>query len=241
MPGDLRTRIFYADVLYTKVMRQSGPLLEQNNPWNTSVRERKFSFVFVNEQFMKSVKLMEAVVLVPTRLLDMDVRGETRIPDLISGMTSVVSNGSDTGSNNNSPGSNLYEVFHLLKKFRDKMQAMAITSEDEITGPNACIEVEDLMCSFVPKVTDCDSGLWSLSSSASRESIDACVDSSSSSSDDRSSHSGDSESGSLDSTYAVKKSLLSAKSLCTFLNEMTGAAQFVVSRYLQEMGCDLCE
>lgn len=258
MPGDLRTRCFYADVLYARSLKQSGiPLLEQNNPWNTNIRDRKFSFVYVNEQFMKTVKLMEEVVLVPTRLLDIEVKGESSIPDLIcagSGSSNAGSSqkhetairnennnggGGGSGVGSSGSGSNLYEVFHLLKKIRDKMQAMAITSEDEITSPSHCFEVEDLLCSFVPKVIDCDSGLWSLSSSASRESIDACLDSCSSSLDEHSSHSSDSDS--LDSTYVVKKSLLSAKSLCTFLSEMTGVAQVLITRYLQEMQCDLCE
>lgn len=214
-------RCFYTDVLYTKKEKQSGrSLLEISNPWN---KERKFSFAFVNEQFMKSVKTMEDAVLVPTRLLDLEVKGEASIPDLLSG-----------GQNN------LFEVFHLLKKFRDKMQAMAVGSEDEMISSSANqqspFEVDDTLYSFSPKLMDCDSGLWSLSSSASRESMEDLV-----ASDDRSSSSGDSEVSSLDSTTVVKQSLHSAKSLCSFLSELTGVAHYVVSKYLNETQCDLCE
>lgn len=220
MPGDLSTRRFYSSVLYTKAAKQNPPLLQISDHWN---KEKKFSFVFVNEQFMKSVKDMEDVVLVPTRLLDIEVKGEASIPDLLSG-----------GQNN------LFEVFHLLKKFRDKMQAMAVMSEDEISSPNMPLEVDDTLFTFSSKdkvPVDCDSGLWSLSSSASRESIEEDLVTG----DDRSSSSGDSDASSLDSTTVVKQSLHSAKSLCSFLNELIDVAHYVVSKYLLEMQCDLCE
>ena len=191
-------RSFYSNVLYTKSAKQSAlpPLLLDLNHLGSAgcAAGREFSFVFVNERFLKAVKLMEEVVLVPTRLLDVSLEDS-------GGSSSGGGGGGDMPALIAGPGragpagahSSLFEVFHLLKKFRDRMQSMAVTSEDEIVaGPGAQPgldpESEALLAlghshsssnsnsgngnGPSPKL-DCDSGLWSsLSSSASRDSME---------------------------------------------------------------------
>lgn len=233
MLADLTVRSFYDNVLYSKAGKGEEKCLLDGISDQLS-KEKKFSFAAVNEQFMKSVKIMENVVLVPTRLMDLELGNEKdrKFTDLFSGAQI-----------------SLFDVFHLLKMFRDKMQAMAVTDEEELSSPSqqqqqsqSPFEVDEILLSLSShKVTvDCDSGLWSLSSAASRESIEE--DLGTTSNDDRSStSSGDSEACSLDSTHVVKQSLHSAKSLCSFLSELTKLAHHVVAKYLQEMQCDLCE
>ena len=212
-------RTFYSAVLYAKGEKLAPLSLREiiSIPWN---REMKFSLVI--EQFIRSVGTMEDVVLVPTRLLDMEVKDDSSIPDLLS-----------------SDHNNLFEVFHLLKKFRDKLQSVAVPNDDEISSPDheqQALELDNRLYTFSPKAMACDSGLWSLSS-ASRESIEEDLVTN----DGRSSSSCNSEDCSLDSTTMIKQSLHSAKSLCAFLIETTSIAHHIVCMYLQNVQCELCE
>ena len=223
MPTDVMMRSFYTDVLYTRAGAQLPPLLELNNPWH---KERKFSFVFVNECFMKAVKQMEEAVLVPNRLKDMEAKG---------GETPVLVARHD----------NLLDVFKLLRAYRDRMQALGLATEEEagLALEEVTVESAHALTLSAAKAMDCDSGLWSLSSASSSTSRES-IEEDGAASDDRSSTDGtdsDACSLSLDSTLVVKKSLHSAKALCSFLSELTAVAHFVLHQYLREMQCDLCE
>lgn len=136
------TRCFYSKVLYAKPSEISIFTEKPNS--STSIKKTPHSFVRVSEQFIKSVEKMESVVLVPMKLLDIPIASENSnsvSPIIIPEITA-------------SGHSNLYEVFHLVKKFKDKLLGInsAIGLEEELGAimPDSSLEVDDTIYSFRP-------------------------------------------------------------------------------------------
>lgn len=136
------TRCFYSKVLYAKPSEISISTERPNS--STSIKKTPHSFVRVSEQFIKSVEKMESVVLVPMKLLDIPIVSENSVsvsPIIIPEITA-------------SGHSNLYEVFQLVKKFKDKLLGInsAIGQEEDLGAimPDSSLEVDDTIYSFRP-------------------------------------------------------------------------------------------
>lgn len=136
------TRCFYSKVLYAKASEISISTGKPNS--FTSLKKTPYSFVTVSEEFIKSVEKMESVVLVPTKLLDIPIHSEN------SNQVSPIIIPEITASGH----SNLFEVFHLVRKFKDKLLGInSAMCQDEDLGtlmPNGSLEVDDTIYSFRP-------------------------------------------------------------------------------------------
>lgn len=136
------TRCFYSKVLYAKSSEISISTGKPNS--FTTLKKTPYSFVTVSEEFIKSVEKMESVVLVPTKLVDIPIHSET------SNQVSPIIIPEITASGH----SNLFEVFHLVRKFKDKLLGInsAICQEEDLGTliPNGSLEVDDTIYSFRP-------------------------------------------------------------------------------------------
>ena len=160
------TRCFYSQVLYAKpseisILNKPTGLVVSGG----SSKKVPNSFVSVSEQFIRSVERMVSVVLVPTKLMDISLSTECHqlspliIPEIA--------------------GSNLYEIFVLVKKFKDKLLGInSAIANDEDLGTfltTGTFEIDDTIYSFgssspatclvgnhnSSSTAQVDSGIWS--------------------------------------------------------------------------------
>lgn len=261
-------RSFYSNVLYAKdtvtssgqrisigVSKSSPNLLAVPSDSGSQSRGRKVSGSLsgISDNFVKSVEKMESAVLVPTKLLDIPVKGDQIIPELVA-----------------AGHSNLYEIFKSIRKFKEKLLSMTVTQAD--LGSLTAFEVEDIISNFrcsqqhhhqdlqnkSKSSTDhnhnsssssyCDSGdsgIWSSHDSTvtdadvtfdsmaqvtASESVGGCSGHASGSEDSDEASDGP-------TSYVVRKTLNSAKGFCAFLIELSHVTDYVIRKYMEEMNC----
>jgi len=178
--------------------------------------ERKISrgsFVSVSSAFVDKVDHMVKTILVPTKLMDIDCKEDASIPPIVQSGTS-----------------NLFEVYSVIKQFKEKLASLAL-DEEQLSNLSP-FEVDETL--FTPTgLNSLDSGHWSSCSGGSS----ASVHSEDQDSSDRS-YSSDNELSTSEVSFRVRRSLHSAKGLVAFLADMTLLVDYVVIRYCEEFQCD---
>lgn len=219
-----RSRCYYERALYNTFT----PMLTIPKSPRTR-RATSSSFVSISEAFVAAVDKMTTTVLVPTKLMDIELGEETiNVPQLLL-----------AGGH-----SNLYEVFVMIKQFKERLASMAL--EDETGGSlNASDVDESLFASLggakareMLLVKDLDSGNWSHSGSSASLEMSLGSDGQGTSSSEEGATSEDSMDRLSEASFRVKQGLSSAKGLCAFLIELTDLTDFIVGRYLKEMNCE---
>lgn len=165
-------------------------------------KSSRTSFVSISNSFVERVEQMDRTILVPTKLIDIDCKEDPLIP-------AIVQNGT----------SNLFEVYTVIKQFKEKLVSMDL--DDEQLGTISPYEVDDSLRQF----NSLDSGHWSTNSSNG-----------SVHSEEEGSYSSDNELSEVN--YRVKRSLHSAKGMSAFLIQLFELSDYVVHRYCVEFECD---
>ena len=142
-------RCYYSKALYAKTNRLTVPTGHHRRSGAGEVGRKKSSstsFLNLSAEFIKKVESMEESVLVPTKLMDIECKDDPESPQLVA----------MTGSQN------LYEMFQLIKNFKNKLEAMAL-DEDQMTSLSP-LEVDDSLTLTSAQLSSLDSGHWSASS-----------------------------------------------------------------------------
>ena len=249
-------RSFYSNVLYAKdpaVMIDHPLTTSKSSPYSclASLNKDKTvrvsgSLCQISENFILAVEKMESDIMVPTKLLDIPVKGDRNIPDLIA-----------------AGHINMYEIFASIKKFKEKLEVMTVTQED--LRSLTVFELQDIISNFKSSQSissqikssgtptpdhnhnssassNCDSGesgIWSThDSSVEAEVLDSLAQVT------LDTNGMGLESGSEDSdedgptSYVVKKTLNSARGFCAFLIELSHVSEYVIRKYMEEMQVD---
>lgn len=244
-------RSFYTNVLYAEntvtsgrrksigLSKSSPNLLALPSDSGSQVRNRcvSGSLSSITDSFFKSVEKMVSAVLIPTRLLDIPVKDDPMVPELVT-----------------AGHSNMYEVFKSIQEFKEKLQSMTVTQADLETL--TAFEVEDIISNFKrsqhqnlrkKSLSVCDlaeSGFWSSHAStvADSEALGSLTHVSAAEfslgeCSRRVSESEDSDETSPTSSFVVKRTFKSAKGLCAFLHELSNVTNYVIKKYMEEMDC----
>lgn len=205
-------RSYYSNALYSKF----NPKLGVNEVEIQAESRRKCSrssFVSISNSFVERVEHMNSIILVPTKLIDIDCKEDPLIP-------AIVQNGT----------SNLYEVYTAMKQFKEKLVSMAL-EEDQI-GSISPFKVESSPDSLL-QMSSMDSGLWSSTGST----VMSSISSNGSVSEEDGSCGSDNELSEVN--YRVKRSLNSAKGMAAFLVELFETIDYLVQRYCMEFDCEM--
>lgn len=131
-------RAIYSKALYAK----------PEEPKLTAKRIRRksstTSFVSISHEFIRHVEEMEACVLVPTKLMDIECKEDPDVPMM------VLLNGS----------TNLYHVYTLIRNFKEKLQAMELDDEQMFNISPRDID-ESITQLTQAQLSSLDSGNWS--------------------------------------------------------------------------------
>lgn len=109
-------------------------------------RQSSSSFVAISHDFVRQVEEMEQCVLVPTKLMDIECKDDPDVPMLI------LLNGSG--------GNNLYNVYSLIRSFKEKLAAMDLDDEQLSCASPRDID-ESITQLTSAQLSHLDSGNWS--------------------------------------------------------------------------------
>lgn len=229
-----KNRCFYSRALYNgNKTTTNGLLAVPSSP--RMRRTSSSSFLNISSAFIAAVEKMSETVLVPTRLMDVDIAEEalltpTAVPQIL------LSGGH----------ASLFDVFLMIQQFKDRLASMAIDDDEQGRALTARDVDETLFASFMSKEMikeTLDSGHWSHSSSGSSVSLENSLEGlnmdSESKLDSLMTINSDVDQDRLsEASFRVKQGLSSAKGLCAFLIELHDLTEFIISKYLQATDCD---
>ncbi|KAI1294232.1 hypothetical protein HDE_06096 [Halotydeus destructor] len=198
-------RCFYNKALYTRNNRLAVPTITHGPRRKNS---SSASFMNISADFVKRVEDMESSILVPSKLLDIECKDDPAAPPMVN------VNGS----------SNLYEVFNLIKKFKEKLTSVDLDYDQlAVISP---MDIDETLNLTASQLSSLDSGHWSSNGSSyhSEEETLSC--------------SSDNDTPVSEASFRVKRTIQSAKGLVAFLVELSDVSEYLISRYCEEFQCD---